>query len=253
MGKLATNINEIIIEEEIQNHLILNEQESNLLDNSKILKNRQLIKYNIKKGIYNTVKRTIDICAGLIGTIFLLPIMMIVKIAYIKDGDHDSILFKQERIGKDGKKIYIYKIRSMVSNAQEILKEMLKEEKYREEWKKYQKFENDPRITKIGKFIRKTSLDEFPQFYNVLMGDLSLIGPRPLLNGELDEHNGNHEIYESVKPGITGWWGCNGRSATTYEERLELEYYYAKNCSIWLDIKCIFKTVASVLLRKGAK
>ena len=105
----------------------------------------------------------------------------------------------------------------------------------------------------MGKILRKTSLDEVPQFINVLKGDLSLIGPRPLIEGELDAHNGNHEIYEAVKPGITGWWAANGRSATTYEKRLELEYYYVKHCSILLDIKCVFRTIKAVVFKTGAK
>ena len=122
-----------------------------------------------------------------------------------------------------------------------------------DEWKKYQKLSNDPRITKIGRIIRKTSIDELPQFLNVLKGDMSMIGPRPLVNGELDSFSGNHEIYESVKPGITGWWACNGRSATTYTDRLNLEYYYVRNQSLSLDINCIFKTIAEVFSGKGAK
>lgn len=220
---------------------------------SKLFRTLQILKYNTKSVTYKFIKRTVDICAGVVGTMLLMPIMAVVKIAYIKQGDHAPILFKQKRIGKGGKVINIYKIRSMVPNAQEVLKEMLKQEKYREEWKKYQKFEDDPRVTKVGKMLRKTSLDEFPQFISVLKGDLSLIGPRPLIIGELDEHNGKHEIYESVKPGITGWWGCNGRSAITYEKRLELEYYYAQHCGVWLDIKCIFKTISAVLMKDGAK
>lgn len=141
----------------------------------------------------------------------------------------------------------------MVWNADEVLKELLKQPKYKKEWKENQKFENDPRITKIGNFLRKTSLDELPQFINVLKNDMSMIGPRPLVEGELDDHNGNHEIYERVKPGITGWWAANGRSATTYKKRLELEYYYVENCSLLLDIKCIFKTIKAVLFKTGAK
>ena len=168
-------------------------------------------------------------------------------------GDFKSIFYTQKRIGKKGKIIHIFKFRSMIPNADEKLKELLKEPKYKEEWDKYQKLEKDPRITKIGKILRKTSLDEFPQFINVLRGDMSLIGPRPLVEGELDTHNGNHEIYESVRPGITGWWGANGRSCTNYADRLELEYYYCKNCSIWLDIKCFFKTIKAVICKTGAK
>lgn len=141
----------------------------------------------------------------------------------------------------------------MVPDADEVLKELLKKKRYKKEWDKSQKIENDPRITKVGKFLRKTSLDELPQFINVLKGDMSLIGPRPLVKGELDKYNGNHTIYESVKPGITGWWACNGRSATTYKKRLELEYYYVKNISLLLDVKCIFLTIKAVVSRNGAK
>ncbi len=203
--------------------------------------------------IYFAVKRLFDIFCSLIGCIFLLPIALIIKISYMLTGDFKSIFYTQKRVGKHGKIIHIYKFRSMVSNADVILKELLKDEKYKKEWELNQKFENDPRITKVGKIIRKTSLDEVPQFINVLKGDMSLIGPRPLIEGELDSHNGNHEIYESVRPGITGWWACNGRSATTYEKRLELEYYYAQNASLKLDIKCIWLTIKTVISRNGAK
>lgn len=253
MERVMTGINETITTQTTMSKSMVKGKIKSLKKVTKVYRAIQIIRYNTNIGIYKFVKRSIDICAGLVGTVLLLPIMAVVKIAYIIQGDHAPILFKQKRIGKDGKKIYIYKLRTMCPNAQEVLKEMLKDEKYREEWKKYQKFENDPRITKIGKILRKTSLDEFPQFISILKGELSLIGPRPLIEGELDEHKGNHEIYESVKPGITGWWGCNGRSSTTYEERLELEYYYAQNCSLLLDIKCIFKTIAVVLMRDGAK
>ena len=117
---------------------------------------------------------------------------------------------------------------------------------------KNQKIDNDPRITKVGRFIRKTSIDEFPQFINVLKGDMSIIGPRPLVPGELKSKNGI-KLYERVKPGITGWWACNGRSDIDYDERLKLEYYYINNRSLWLDIKCIFKTIEVILFKRGAK
>ena len=142
----------------------------------------------------------------------------------------------------------------MVPNADKILEQTLNgSQELKLEWIQNQKLENDPRITKVGKIIRKLSIDEVPQFVNILMGDMSLIGPRPLVKGELDNHDGNHDIYESVKPGITGWWACNGRSATTYEKRLELEYYYVNNRSLLMDIKCILGTVKAVIKREGAK
>lgn len=205
------------------------------------------------KKLYFVVKRLFDILISLIGMVFIIPIALIVKISYIITGDFHSIFYRQKRIGKNGKKIYIFKFRTMVYNADEELKKLLKIKKYKEQWKQNQKLDNDPRITKAGKVLRKLSLDEIPQFINVFIGDMSLIGPRPLVDGEIEEHDGNHEIYESVKPGITGWWAANGRSATNYEKRLELEYYYAKNCSISLDIKCIFRTIKALITRHGAK
>ena len=208
---------------------------------------------SIKKYLYFGVKRLFDILIALIGCLFLLPIILIVKISYLLHKDYNSIFFKQQRIGKNGKIFYLYKFRSMVPNADEVLKELLKDPKYKKEWDLNQKFEHDPRITAMGNFLRKTSLDEVPQFINILIGDMSLIGPRPLVIGELDSHNGNHELYESVRPGISGWWAANGRSATTYEKRLELEYYYVKNCSLLLDIKCIFRTIKAVIFKTGAK
>ena len=202
--------------------------------------------------IYLGLKRVFDIICGLIGLIVLVPLSLIVKIVNLMSGDTKSIFYTQKRIGLNGKIIRIFKFRSMVPNADEVLEEMLKDEKYRKEWEENQKFENDPRITKIGNFLRKTSLDEVPQLLNVLKGDMSLVGPRPLVEGELEAHDGL-KLYNSVKPGITGWWGCNGRSNIDYRERLELEYYYVKHCSLYLDILCIFKTVFAVLKREGSK
>lgn len=209
--------------------------------------------FKIKRMAYFSIKRVFDIVCAILGIVLMLPVAIVIKVAYIFSGDFKSIFYTQKRIGKNGKVIGIYKFRSMVSNADEVLKELLKDPKYKKEWQENQKLENDPRITKVGKIIRKASLDELPQFINVLLNDMSLIGPRPLVEGELDEHKGNHEIYESVKPGITGWWACNGRSATTYEKRLELECYYARNCSLLLDIKCILLTIKAVLFKTGAK
>lgn len=180
-----------------------------------VLKDYSLLK-KIDRFFYFFIKRLFDIVFSLLGIMFLLPISLIVKISYVLSGDYKTIFYKQKRIGKNGKIIYIFKYRTMIPDADKVLKELLKKPKYKKEWKSHHKLSNDPRITKVGKILRKSSLDEFPQFINVLKGDLSIIGPRPLVEGELDEHNGNHEIYESVKPGITGWWAANGRSAIDY-------------------------------------
>ena len=213
----------------------------------------EMCTFSVRQKIYFIVKRIVDIVISLVGVICFIPIAIVVKISYMLHGDFQAILFRQIRIGKNGKEFALYKFRTMVPNAEQVLKELLKQEKYKKEWDLNQKLSKDPRITKMGNFLRKTSLDEIPQFINVLKGDMSLIGPRPLVRGELDAHHGNHELYERIRPGITGWWACNGRSATTYEKRLKLEYYYVKNCSILLDVKCIFKTIAAVVLKTGAK
>ena len=208
---------------------------------------------SIHRLLFLFIKRLFDIIIGLIGVICLIPLTIMIKIISVLKGDFKSIFYSQIRIGKNGKEFKLYKFRSMVPNADEVLKELLKNKKYKKEWQKNQKFKNDPRITKIGKTLRKTSLDETPQFINLLLGQMSLIGPRPLIKGELDSHNGNHELYESVRPGLTGWWAANGRSNIDYDERLKLEYLYINNMSLILDIKCIFKTIKIVLCKKGAK
>ena len=221
---------------------------------STLEKENTVSKRSIKKTSYFIIKRIFDVLISLIGLVLIIPFVLIVKLAYVISGDFSTIFYKQTRIGKDGKKFKLYKIRSMVKDADKVLERTLELDPIlNEEWQRNQKLENDPRITKIGKVIRKLSIDEIPQFINVLKGDMSIIGPRPLVKGELDSHKGNHEIYESVRPGITGWWACNGRSATTYKKRLELEYYYCENCSLSLDIKCVFLTIKAVLFRDGAK
>lgn len=198
------------------------------------------------------VKRIFDIFCGLLGCGILLPIAAGVKIAYLISGDRAPIIYKQNRVGKNGNIIHIYKFRSMVPDADKKLAELLKNETYRKEWEQNQKLQNDPRITRVGNFLRKASLDEFPQFINVLKGDMSLVGPRPLIEGELEAHGGL-KLYNRVKPGITGWWACNGRSNIDYNERLELEYHYVRHFSLYLDLLCIFRTVVAVFKRDGAK
>lgn len=201
--------------------------------------------------MYRYIKRLLDILTALIGLVIIIPISMIIKMVFLCMGDRKSIFFTHERIGKDGKPFVMYKYRSMVHNAQELLEELLKKEQYRKEWAENQKIEDDPRITKMGMFLRKTSIDELPQLLNVLKGDMSIVGPRPLVEGELEEHGGS-KIYWEVKPGITGWWGTHGRSDVDYDERLELEYYYIRNLSFKLDLICVLKTITAVIKHKGA-
>ena len=204
------------------------------------------------QAFYLIIKRGLDILFGVIGIIILIPLTIVIKIAYLLTGDSAPIFYTHSRIGQYGKTFKLIKFRSMVPNADEVLKELLKQDKYRGEWERNQKFDKDPRITAVGRFLRKTSLDEFPQFINVIKGDMSVVGPRPLVAGELEQHNGL-TLYNKVRPGVTGWWGCNGRSNISYKERLELEYYYVKHCSLYLDALCIFRTFFAVIHRDGAQ
>ena len=202
--------------------------------------------------MYIYLKRLFDIVISLVGMTVLIPLSIAAKVVFLLKGQNTTIFYRQERIGKDGKIIKIYKFRSMVVNADEMLEELLKEERYQKEWEENQKLEDDPRITKFGHFLRKTSLDELPQLINVLKGDMSLVGPRPLVEGELEAHGGS-KLYWKVKPGITGWWASHGRSDISYEERLEMEYYYIRNQSFRLDCICLLRTVMAVVSGKGAK
>ncbi len=202
-----------------------------------------------KKEIYKIVKRGMDIFIASISLVLLLPLFLIITIA-IKLDSKGKVIFKHKRIGKDGKEIYIYKFRTMVENAQDLIKSFTPEQK--KEFKENFKLENDPRITKVGNFLRKTSLDELPQLINILKGDLALIGPRPVINDELEKYSTNKSKFLSVTPGLTGYWAANGRSNTTYEQRMTMELYYVDNISLKLDAEIFAKTVVSVLKREGA-
>ena len=208
--------------------------------------------FSTSQHFYFVIKRVLDFFFAILGCILLIPVYLVIKILYLLSGDKYPIIYKHTRIGLDGKPFELYKFRSMVHNADNKLEEVLKDEDLRKEWEENRKLENDPRITRVGRFIRKTSIDEVPQFINVLKGEMSVIGPRPLVPGELIGKNGI-KLYERVKPGITGWWACNGRSNMSYEERLEHEYYYVRNCSLTLDILCVIRTIYVIIFEKGAK
>lgn len=214
---------------------------------------RETVSNYILRNIRLFVKRVIDIIGGLVGIVLLIPVTILIGIVNIIFKENGPIFYSQERIGKNGKKFKMYKYRSMVVDADKKLKTILQEnEELREEFKRTRKLKNDPRITKIGKVLRKTSLDELPQLINVLKGEMSLVGPRAVVDGEIDLFGENRDTVLSVKPGITGYWAANGRSNTTYEERVNMETFYAKNFNLALDIKILFKTVFSVVKREGA-
>lgn len=206
-----------------------------------------------EKPIFFFIKRCIDIILSLLGLIILSPVFLLIAIL-IKKEDHGNVFYKHKRIGHMNKDIYIYKFRSMTNKYKtfdEFYQTLSDEQK--QEWDENFKLENDPRITKIGKFIRKTSLDELPQIINILKGDMSIIGPRPVVNDEVEKYGNQKAKFLSIKPGLTGYWAANGRSATTYEDRIKLELYYIDHCSLLLDIKIFFKTILSVLKKEGAK
>lgn len=206
-----------------------------------------------KKKTYRVIKRIIDIIAGIMGTLLLIPLTLFVYILHIKYKDRGQIFYIQYRIGKDGKLFKMYKYRTMMVNAEEKLKIYLSEnEDAKKEYKKYKKLKKDPRITKIGKFLRDTSLDEFPQFINVLKGDMSLVGPRPYLASEKEEMNGFFKDIVSVKPGLTGFWQTNGRSEVTFNDRLEMDMDYCNSYSLKTDLKIILNTIKKVIKKEGA-
>ena len=200
------------------------------------LRTQSDVKTKISKKVYIKIKRVIDVILASVALILLSPLFAIIAIAI--------------RIGKNGKIIKLYKFRSMVINAEELIKSFTPEQM--REYKENYKLTNDPRITKVGKFLRKTSLDELPQLINIINGDLSIIGPRPVVADELEKYGVNKDKFLSVTPGLTGYWAANGRSNTTYEQRMEMELYYIDNLSLKMDIKVFFKTILSVLKKEGA-
>lgn len=210
--------------------------------------------YVAKRKFYFIVKRLFDIVCGVLGCLLLLPMIFVIKIISLVNKDRDSIFFKQERIGKDGKLFTLYKFRSMVPDADQILLNLMQtDEEFRKEYTIHKKAKNDPRITPIGRILRKTSLDEFPQFINVLKGDMSMIGNRPYLPREQkDMGKYYHEIIKT-KPGITGYWQTNGRSNTTFKERLKLEKKYNEMQGFKIDLKIMINTVIQVFKKDGAE
>ena len=204
-------------------------------------------------GCFLFFKRTFDIISSGLFLILFCWLYLILAIA-VKCSDGGPVFYRHERMGKGGKVIKIPKFRSMKKNA-DRLEDVLTPEEL-EIYKREYKIENDPRITKLGKFLRKTSLDELPNIWSVFVGDISLIGPRPIMKSELIEKYGEQaDKLLSVKPGMIGWWASHGRNNVTYDsgERQKLELYYVDHQSVWLDIKIIFKTIVCVFKRTGAK
>lgn len=220
-------------------------------ENTKVLKQKEHKSFN--EVTYSFLKRTLDITASATALLLLSPVFLVTSIAIRKDSDGPA-MFTQKRIGKDGKLFEIYKFRTMVPDADKKLFELLEnDEEAAREYKLNKKLKNDPRITKLGEFLRKTSIDELPQLINVLKGDMSLVGPRPYLPREIDDMEGYYEDIIESKPGITGLWQVSGRSNTTFEERMEFDLEYNENKSFMYDMGLLFKTVGSVVKGEGAE
>jgi Undecaprenyl-phosphate galactose phosphotransferase WbaP len=210
------------------------------------------VRQNLLQPLSKRVKRTMDLVLVLLALPLLLPLTIFIAIAICLESK-GSVFFTQERIGRGGKPFRAYKFRSMVQNAEHVLQTALEQNTtLREEWTKDQKLRHDPRVTKIGWLIRKTSLDEMPQLWNVLLGEMSLVGPRPIVQNEISRYGEAFKLYTKVTPGLTGMWQVNGRNNTTYAERVRFDAYYARNWSVWLDIYILARTFRAVIRAEGA-
>ena len=207
----------------------------------------------LKTKSYLFIKRLFDFLASLAALILLSPLMLILAILVYLD-DPGKVFYGHLRIGKNGKPFKVWKFRSMYMNADKMI-DLLTPEQAKQYYTEF-KIDNDPRITKIGNFLRKTSLDELPQLFNVLCNDMSLVGPRPLIESEIQTYYADmYDTLLAVKPGVTGYWQAYARNNATYQrgERQKMEMYYVHNASLWLDIKILFKTIGSVLKKQGAQ
>lgn len=197
-------------------------------------------------------KRSLDILIAVTALILLSPLMLFI-IVLMKITDPGPIFFGHKRVGFDGQHFPCYKFRSMATNSAELLQKLLQSDPVaKAEWEASQKLRNDPRVTRIGRILRETSLDELPQLFNVLKGDMSLVGPRPIVDDEIPRYSHRISAYKRVRPGVTGMWQVNGRSDTSYAARVKFDSYYVRNWSVLLDLRILFKTVGVVLKRDGS-
>lgn len=200
--------------------------------------------------VYVVVKRSVDLIGSIVGMVVLLPIFLAVALAIKLEDPKGPIFYSHQRLGKNGDLIPVYKFRSMYQNADKMIESFNEEQK--KEYQENFKLKNDPRVTKIGKILRKTSLDEIPQLVNVIKGEMSIVGPRPIVTQELDKYAGYEDLLLSVKPGLTGMWQAFGRSDISYEERVQMDVEYVNNKSLIVDFKIIIYTVLSVIKGTGA-
>ena len=210
------------------------------------------IKNQLARRRNRVIKRAFDLLFTICGGLCILPFLLVIAVMVAVD-NKGNVIFVHRRIGRDGKEFKCYKFQTMIPNAQEALEKYLAENPAaRKEWEESFKLTDDPRVTKLGNILRKTSLDEMPQLWNVIRGDMSLVGPRPIVAKEIERYGEYFREYAMVTPGITGMWQASGRSDTTYEERVEMDTWYVRNWSVWIDLMYLFKTVKIVFTGKGA-
>jgi Undecaprenyl-phosphate galactose phosphotransferase WbaP len=198
------------------------------------------------------IKRFLELFIVIIAGIILLPFFLLIAL-FIKINSPGPVFYKHKRLGRNGQYFYAYKFRSMAADAEQKLQGMLDSDPaFKDEWEKSHKLQNDPRITSFGKFLRRTSIDEFPQLINILKGEMSLVGPRPIVDEEVDKYGEDYNRIFSIRPGLTGLWQVSGRSDTNYYDRVAYDMYYLQSWSIWLDLWIIFKTFSVVIKGKGA-
>lgn len=253
MSKVVTDIQpfvkNIVFTPNLSNIPIANMEINKLPIENVVLLN---IKNNLALRRNKIIKYIFDMVLTIIGTICILPILICIAIWIYKDSP-GPVIFKHMRVGKDGKVFPCYKFRSMCVDAKEKLEKLLQNDpEARAEWERDFKLKHDPRITKSGAFLRRTSLDELPQIFNVLKGEMSLVGPRPIIKDEMERYGNHIDDYLMVKPGIAGIWQCSGRSDTTYQERVQMDSWYVRNWSVWLDIMILWQTIKAVINKKGA-
>ncbi|WP_337384501.1 exopolysaccharide biosynthesis polyprenyl glycosylphosphotransferase, partial [Acidaminococcus timonensis] len=210
------------------------------------------LKNNLARPYNRMCKRLFDLVLTLVGVVLLSPVFLVLAIL-IKLDSRGPVIFAHQRIGKDGKLFPCLKFRTMCVDADRKLKEYLAANpEARKEWEAEFKLKDDPRVTRVGKVLRRTSLDELPQLFNVLSGQMSLVGPRPIVTAEIPKYGPYIKDFYMVRPGITGMWQVNGRSDTTYEERVQMDSWYVRNWGVWLDIMLLWRTFGVVLSHKGA-
>ena len=210
------------------------------------------LRNNLSRPYNRVIKRIFDLTLTIVGGLMISPILLAIALAVAID-NRGRVIFAHRRVGAAGKKFPCYKFQTMIPDAEAKLKEYLAENpEARREWEETFKLTHDPRVTKLGNFLRRTSLDELPQLWNVIRGEMSLVGPRPIVQAEVVRYGKNIREYYMVLPGITGMWQVSGRSDTTYPERVAMDTWYVRNWSVWIDLMYLFKTVKAVFKGKGA-